>query len=210
MVDLLPYRPEVTNRDSREPVVLDLASEHADRVFKALSSETGRRILGTLYEEPQVASDIADTLDMSLQNVDYHLKKLRDAELVEVVDTWYSNTGNEMKVYAPTAQALMVSSDPDQTNRLRSVASTLIASVIVLGVAAASFRFIVVEWLVSTSETYRDDSPSMAAEDPVTPADPLTLLPTALDPGVVFVLGGLVMLLAVSLIWLGRGHLWRP
>ena len=210
MVDLLPYRPEVTNRGRREPVVFDLASDQADRVFKSLSSDTARQVLQTLYEQPRVASEIAEKLDTSLQNVDYHLRNLQEADLVEVVDTWYSRTGNEMKVYAPTAQAVMVSSDPEQTSRLRSMASSLIASVIALGAVAAVFRYVALEWLITEPAPGEDVDDSMIMEEPATPVDPVAELPTLLDPGVVFLLGGLAALLVVGCIWYARRSIGGP
>jgi len=44
-----------------------------------------------LYEEPQTASDIAKSLDMSVQNAKYHLDKLEEAGLIEIIDIWYSD-----------------------------------------------------------------------------------------------------------------------
>lgn len=206
MVDLLPYRPDVTDRGPQEPVVLDLSSDHADRVFKSLSSDTARNVLQALHEEPRVASEIAEELDTSLQNVDYHLRNLQEAELVEVVDTGYSRTGNEMKVYGASAEALMVSSDPEQVNQLRSVASTLIASILFLATSAAIFRYVVVERLVTSTTVGGDaaEDPSMQVSEPAGQVDPLTLLPDVLDPGIVFLLGGLVALAAVALLWIAR------
>jgi len=104
---------------SREPVETDAGAESvsledAGAVIDALASRTARSILATLYEEPQPASDIATAVDTSTQNVNYHLRKLREADLVEVVDTWYSSKGAEMDVYAPSADPLCVFvGDPD-------------------------------------------------------------------------------------------------
>lgn len=98
---------------SREPVETDAAAESvsledAGAVIDALASRTARSILAALYEEPRPPSEVAATVDTSTQNVNYHLRKLREAELVEVVDTWYSSKGAEMDVYAPAADPLCV------------------------------------------------------------------------------------------------------
>jgi len=60
-----------------------------------------------LYEEPQTASDIAKSLDMSVQNAKYHLDKLEEAGLIEIIDIWYSDRGREMNVYAPTSSSII-------------------------------------------------------------------------------------------------------
>jgi predicted transcriptional regulator len=104
---------------SREPVETDAGAESvsledAGAVIDALASGTARSILATLYEQPRPASEIATAVDTSTQNVNYHLRKLNEADLVEVVDTWYSSKGAEMDVYAPTADPLCVFvGDPD-------------------------------------------------------------------------------------------------
>ena len=47
-------------------------------------------------------------VDTSLQNAKYHLEKLQNANLIETGDTWYSEQGNEMAVYAATSESLVL------------------------------------------------------------------------------------------------------
>lgn len=82
--------------------------------LQTLSSETAQRILKTLSEEPGTVSDIAETVETSLQNVQYHLTRLSEAGLVEAVDTWYSEKGREMTVYALTAEELVIQFENDR------------------------------------------------------------------------------------------------
>jgi predicted transcriptional regulator len=98
---------------TREPVETDVdgqfvSLDDAGSVIDALASGTSRSIMSTLYESPRTASDVAEAVDTSMQNADYHLNKLRDAGLVEVVDTWYSSKGTEMDVYAPASDPLVM------------------------------------------------------------------------------------------------------
>ena len=103
---LLPSRPPV-DRDDVGPS-LRAVDDGSDRAFDVLRSATARAILQTLYEEPAAASDVADRVGTSLQNVHYHLGNLREADLVTVAGTWYSEKGTEMKVYAPADEPLML------------------------------------------------------------------------------------------------------
>lgn len=93
-------------------------------VFDALRSKTARAILSELYEEPTVASELAARIDTSTQNVQYHLDALRDADLVTVIDTWYSSKGVEMDVYAPTSDPLMLIIGDSERTRTRRPALT--------------------------------------------------------------------------------------
>ncbi|MFC6613893.1 ArsR/SmtB family transcription factor [Halopenitus salinus] len=107
MSRLLPSTPDVSLGD-QEPRVVDVSEEDADELFAALSSETARSVLATLHEEPATTSELADALDTSLQNVQYHLSNLREADLVRVADTVYSEKGREMNVYAPASEPLVL------------------------------------------------------------------------------------------------------
>lgn len=96
----LPLRPSIDHTPGTRSVV-DLTADDAEAVFEALGSDTARAILAALRDDPGTASDIADRVDTSLQNVQYHLGHLRAADLVADVGTWYSSKGKEMTVYAP-------------------------------------------------------------------------------------------------------------
>jgi DNA-binding transcriptional ArsR family regulator len=143
MSRLLPFQSDAEVPEDRAPRVVDLDGEDAEKVFGALSSDTARAIFKALHEEPMTASDVADAVDSSIQNVRYHLENLTDAGLVTVVDTWYSSRGNEMKVYAPKDGPLIVSSDETRASRIRTALSRLVGGV---GVLAASSLLVQYGW----------------------------------------------------------------
>ncbi len=137
MSGIFPLRQTVTADDRREPRLVDLDDETADEVFEALSAQTTRQIFVELHESPQAASDLAKVTDTSVQNVQYHLQKLTDADLVEVVDTWYSERGTEMKVYAPTDESLVLFAGSDKGRSLRTLLKRVVGVVGVLLPASA-------------------------------------------------------------------------
>lgn len=109
---LLPHRPPV-DEPERDTRVVTLGSGEAAEVCRLLRTETATAILARVGRSPAPASDVADDLDTSLQNVDYHLARLEDAGLVRVVGTWVSSRGTEMSVYAPTHRRIVVEAAPD-------------------------------------------------------------------------------------------------
>ncbi|MFB6302855.1 MAG: ArsR/SmtB family transcription factor [Haloferacaceae archaeon] len=110
---LLPRRPPVDEPD-RETLVLPIGAPETDDLCSALGSDTARTIVAALADDPKTASEIADVASTSLQNARYHLERLRDAGLVRVIDTWYSEKGNEMDVYAsPHDRLVLVAADGD-------------------------------------------------------------------------------------------------
>jgi len=132
---LLPSRSTVERGDGSR--VVGIREDAADEVFEALSSSTAREILAALYEEPDTASSVADEVGTSLQNATYHLEKLVDAGLVEVADTWYSEQGREMNVYAPASESLVVfAAEEDSGPSLKERLLRVLGAVGFLGVVS--------------------------------------------------------------------------
>ncbi|MFB6080154.1 MAG: ArsR/SmtB family transcription factor [Haloferacaceae archaeon] len=104
---LLPKRQPVDEPD-RETLVVSIGDPEASDLCSALASGTARTIVASLADDPTTASGVADRAGTSIQNARYHLDRLRDAGLVRVVDTWYSKKGNEMDVYAPTHDRIVL------------------------------------------------------------------------------------------------------
>lgn len=184
----------VENRPGSNPRVVAIDSESATSVINAIASETAREIVATLHEEPGPPSRIADGVDTSIANVNYHLEKLQEAGLVEPVDTWYSEKGREMKVYAPTEDPLVFAGDENRTRDVRSLLQGVGAAVLILGVAS-----LLVQWFVTTvlvaptrTETIRKATSAGAIEG-------LNLTP--IPPGVLFFTGGTFLLAAAVLLW---------
>jgi DNA-binding transcriptional ArsR family regulator len=105
--------PSDTNRsavdeDGGEIRVLPLEDEEAARLINCLTTDTARSTLASLQRESATASELADAVGTSLQNVRHHLERLQEAGLVRVVGTRYSVKGREMKVYGTTKDSLVV------------------------------------------------------------------------------------------------------
>lgn len=167
MSRLLPSLPDPTP-DDRDPRIVGVDDEEADELLSALGSETARNVLSTLHEEPATTSEIADELDTSLQNAQYHLGRLSDAELVDVVGTTYSEKGREMNVYAPADEPLVLfAGPPTESSGLKTALKRLLGGYGILGLAA-----LVAQRLLSVSPspdvgvgpTITDDE---VAEEPV-------------------------------------------
>lgn len=144
MSRLLPLRGTVSLRSDREPRLINIDDEAADEVFEALSPKTARTIFSSLHDEPATTSDLADVADTSLQNVRYHLDKLAAAGLIEITDTWYSEQGREMKVYAPanTSLVMMTGENPPEAT-LRNLLKNLFGGIGILAIVSILFERLV-------------------------------------------------------------------
>jgi|APHM01.1.fsa_nt_gi transcriptional regulator, ArsR family len=96
----LSTKPESAGSTHTDSRVVTFDDEAFDDVLEAISCATARAILQSVTDEPRTASEIADSVDTSVQNASYHLTNLADAGLVRVCDSpVYSEKGCEMTLY---------------------------------------------------------------------------------------------------------------
>ena len=205
MKSLLPLKSPVesTSEGSR---VISLSEEAADEVFETLSSSTSRQVLSLLYEEPRPATELADETETTVQNIRYHLDKLSSADLIAVADTWYSEKGTEMKVYAPTESALVVCAGRESTtDRLKSRIKELLGAVGIFGLASLVVQYLVTTYLeteTAAESSSGSDAGAMSVEttDAASAAEQATgggLTEFLTEPGVIFFVGCLLALVIV-------------
>ncbi|WP_313693053.1 ArsR/SmtB family transcription factor [Halorarum halobium] len=218
MADILPSTPDLGSPEEREPRVLGVDADDADDVLAALSSETARTVLATLHSDPGNASDVAERADTSLQNAQYHLKRLREAGLVEVGGTAYSEKGREMDVYRPADRALvLVAGREEDTRGLKGTLKRLLGGVGVVGLLAVlietalegPFAPPLPFGTAASGSADAGGEYQMTAEstDIAASAGPTLLEQVAASPGALFFLGGVLALaLAVGYVYWRRSR----
>jgi DNA-binding transcriptional ArsR family regulator len=198
---LLPFKRPVSH-DPDTTQLVGLTDEAADEVFSTLSSVTARTMLEALYETPQSPADLRDITDTSLQNIHYHLTNMENAGLIEEVDTWYSEKGAPMSVYAPSSRAVLVmASTSADRSLLRDLLSRVFVTALVIGVGALALATL---WPTPTPST---EQVGMAASEPAMGSGMAS--GTTLAPELAFALGGgcaLVVFVALTVLAMRSGH----
>ncbi|SFS08369.1 Helix-turn-helix domain-containing protein [Halomicrobium zhouii] len=140
-MSLLPSRgPDVSTAQEGEMEVIGV-DEDVDGVLDALASNTARAVLNAIYDDPGTPSEIADRLDMSIQKVSYHLEKLEDEELIAVAGTRYSEKGQEMNVYEPPEDPLVLFvGTRERKDSLRTMVKRLLPTVGILALASVAVQ----------------------------------------------------------------------
>ena len=187
---LLPLNNDVKSRQEGEIEILDVDDNETEDVFKALSSDTARRVLQAVYDEPAPASALAERLDLSLQNASYHLENLVDAGVIEVADTHYSDKGTEMAIYAPVNNPIVLFIGTDERkNGLLNTLKRFISAIVLLSAGSVFIHF----YQVFSANAGRVGRPTINS-----------LLAV---PGFEFLLGG-TFIVFLSVIWWVY-HSWR-
>ena len=206
MADLLPSTSDATAPQTAEPRVIGVDSDDADDLLGALSSATARELLATLHEEPATPSALADEVDTSLQNAQYHLGKLEEADVIRVVDTIYSEKGREMKVYAPTDQPLIVfAGNESETTGLKAALSRLIGAFGALGLLSVAIQFAFGDGLGGLFGGGSDGAETtggggMGVQSVDTAQQTAETAASAIPPGLLFFAGG-ALVLALGFAW---------
>jgi|APHM01.1.fsa_nt_gi Predicted transcriptional regulators len=182
-----------------EPKILSPDSDDTGAVLDALGSETSRELYAALLSEPRTPSELAATVDTSIQTVSYHIDNLQEADLVEPGTTRYSDRGREMTVWVPVSRGILVTDNPDTDRLRRRVASVLGlaigAATIDVGVAVLAQRVLRRPTRLAPASLPAGSSPH---------ADLLAWVLSAaatVDLGIGLFLGGL----AVLAVWWNRG-----
>jgi DNA-binding transcriptional ArsR family regulator len=197
-----PLRWPISVRTDRETRLIEISDDRATPVFDTLTSETARELLSRLHTEPQTASDLAESVDTSVQNVKYHLQKFEDAGLVEVVDQWYSSRGTAMNVYGPPDNALVLYTGKNlDSTSIRDGLSQVIGAVALLGVASLAIDYLV-RFVVGPGSPPTADSPG-GSSPPMNPVG-FEFMDMVISPGMMFFVGGAFALAAGMLWWYWR------
>jgi DNA-binding transcriptional ArsR family regulator len=181
-----------TATPDEQPRILDIHDAGADEVIDSLASETRRAVLRSLFEEPGTPSEIAERVDTSVQNLNYHLTDLTEAGLVEAIDARYSQKGQEMTVYGPANDPIVFVGDEDTRPALERSVREVVTSVALVGVAS-----LFVQWGAEriVRPTLRSGTAGPASQ-PASTAPPGTLTWLVFDvvePGLLFFVCTLVV-----------------
>lgn len=144
-------------------VVLEPGDERAQKIAKAMGSQTASDILTLLATGAKSLTDITEELKIPLTTTKYHAENLLDAGLITVAETKYSVKGREVKMYALTDQLLIVA--PKQTN----IRSLLLKYASLFGiVVAGTVAVIGLAPLLAGQVSLSEASSTVMTREPVT------------------------------------------
>lgn len=132
-------KPSIERED--DPSVLYIDSEQTENVISTLAGDTAMSVFRLLADQALTASELAEKLDTSVQSVSYHLDNLENADLIEVIDTCYSEKGREMDIYAVTSEPkVLVLGTRDDRSCLRGAFGHLAGAVGISAIGLAAWQ----------------------------------------------------------------------
>ncbi|NYT05469.1 MAG: helix-turn-helix transcriptional regulator [Methanomicrobiales archaeon] len=90
-------------------IVLEPGDERAQKIARAMASQTAADVLAVLKNGEHTSSEIAEALAIPMTTVKYHLENLMEAGMIDIVRTRWSKKGREVKIYGLRDQLVIVS-----------------------------------------------------------------------------------------------------
>jgi DNA-binding transcriptional ArsR family regulator len=90
-------------------ISLDLNDSRMKHISEIFGSESCKKILNLLAEKEMTESEISKELQMPLNSVDYNVKKLVKAGLIESGNHWWSVKGKKMPSYRVADKKIIIS-----------------------------------------------------------------------------------------------------
>lgn len=103
----------MNSEKTRQPIaervgIYGTEDEKLRALGEILITDVSRTILKSLFEDAFTANEIAIKTEYSLQLVRYHLKKMQDVGLVEIVKIGKNTKAHDMKYYSATKFAIVI------------------------------------------------------------------------------------------------------
>ncbi|MFC1648846.1 helix-turn-helix domain-containing protein [Nanoarchaeota archaeon] len=92
----------------RNVVLVSFSDAKGKKVVQALANETCKKILDALSKGGMTSGQLAEKLNMSIPRIQYNMKQLVDAKLVQVKSFSYSEKGREMDIYTLTNKYFVI------------------------------------------------------------------------------------------------------
>ncbi|NPV51299.1 MAG: helix-turn-helix transcriptional regulator [Candidatus Methanofastidiosum sp.] len=147
--------------------VISTDDEKAKIVAMELANDNGRRIIDAFFIEPQSAGDLAKKLDLPMPTVMFHIERLMEIGIIDVVDTKLSRKFKDIKYYGPKKTAiLIVPSQKEET--VRSLSTSLKTSYIPAPTALLVMFLVVILGIGFSApgifQMFQSDQPKMLSE----------------------------------------------
>lgn len=90
-------------------VMIDVQDPRSSVIAEVLGNKTAKRILGLLAERELSQTELARDLRLPASTIDYNIKKLKSAGLVEQVNSLLSSRGKRVPIYKVSEKKIVIS-----------------------------------------------------------------------------------------------------
>ncbi|MFA4953369.1 MAG: helix-turn-helix domain-containing protein [Candidatus Pacearchaeota archaeon] len=109
--------------DEKKYILISMEDERSKKLADILGNKTCKKIIDLLAEEKEASEkDIADKLNVPLNTIEYNLKKLIQAELIEKTKNFFwSKKGKKIPTYKLSNKSIIISPKSRISSKLKSI-----------------------------------------------------------------------------------------
>ncbi|MBS3089476.1 winged helix-turn-helix transcriptional regulator [Candidatus Pacearchaeota archaeon] len=183
-------------------LIMDLDDPRAVHLADVLSNKSCKKILNLLADKEMSESDLSRKLEVPLNTVEYNIKKLISAGLVEASQKkFWSVKGKQMRVYKIVRKSIVISS--------RSVMRGIVPAAIITVAAALGLRawqysqeikreaFPIIQADAQNSLSYSSEQAARSAVTSFPDTGTSIIISYTGNPELWFILGGLLALVII-------------
>lgn len=115
-------------------IMMDLDDKGMKHLAEVLANESCKKILDLLAEKEASETEIANELKVPLNTIDYNIKKLVSAGLIETSKHWWSVKGKKIPTYKVSNKKIIIS---PRTSRWKSI----VPAVFLTGVVSVLVKY---------------------------------------------------------------------
>ena len=119
---------------ANDVVVVQPGDERAQKIARAMASQTANAIIQAFGGGPLTSSEVARQMKIPITTASYHIENLLDAGLLEVMETRWSEKGREVKVYGLANQVLIIASPASDLRSVLQKYATLFGVVVLASI----------------------------------------------------------------------------
>lgn len=179
-------------------VVVQPGDKRAQKIARAMASQTANAVIQTFSAGPLTSSEIARAMKIPITTASYHIENLLDAGLIEVTEIRWSEKGREVKVYGLADQVLIIAPPKSDLESVLKKYATLFGVVVL---ASLGLWWILPTLLPALQNGVPPESRTIAGDEEISvlhsPLDGAAGAPSVHDLVMSFFLGACLVLLAL-------------
>ena len=120
----------------KDVTILSLKDDKGKKIAKALSNKTSKKILELLEEKEYTESEIAKKLNLAANTVNYNIKILKEADIIEANKYHYSSKGREVQHYSLTQKLILISPFGNDNKKINEFLKSITPSILLVVLGA--------------------------------------------------------------------------
>ncbi|MEK6899260.1 MAG: winged helix-turn-helix domain-containing protein [Nanoarchaeota archaeon] len=120
---------------SKNYLMIDLHDERSARIAEVLSNNTAKKVIGLLAERELGQSELIERLKIPASTMDYTIKKLVSAGLIEQTKSLWSSKGKKVPIYRVSDRKIIIS----PKSMTKGVIPAIVASILGAGILKFAF-----------------------------------------------------------------------